>query len=146
MRIEHSVEIARPVEQVFAYTSDPENDPAWAGAKADVRRISEGPTVVGSSHRETVSFLGRRIDHTVEVADLEPDTSITWRDEHGPAPGTVVYAYEPVGEGTRFTLRLDVDLGGLLALAEPLVTRAGDQRVQADLTALKDVLESAHRS
>lgn len=145
MRIEHSVEIARPVEQVFAYTSDPENDPAWAGAKTDVRRISEGPTVTGSSHRETVSFLGRRIDHTVEVADLEPNTSITWRDEQGPAPGTVVYAYERVGDGTRFTLRLDVGLDGLLALAEPLVKRAGDQQVHDDLTALKAVLESAPR-
>jgi len=146
VRIEHSVQIARPVERVFAYTSDPENDPAWAGAKTDVRRISEGPTAVGSRHRETVTFLGRRVDHTVEVAHLEPNASITWRDEHGPAPGTIVYTYEPIGESTRFTLRLDVDLGGLLALAEPLVTRAGDQQVQADLTALKNVLESAHRS
>lgn len=141
MRVEHSVDIARPVERVFAYTSEPENDPAWARAKTQVRRLSGGPTAVGSSHRETVSFLGRRIDHTVEVVDLQPNASITWRVEHGPVPGTIAYGYEGVGDGTRFTLRLDVDLVGPLALGEPLVRRAAEQQVRADLVTLKDALE-----
>ncbi len=143
MRVEHSVDIARPVERVFAYTSDPENDPAWAGAKSQVRRLSAGPTVVGSRHRERVSFMGRRIDHSVEVVDLQPNASITWRDDDGPAPGTIVYGYRAVGDGTCFTLRLDVELGGALALAEPLVRRTADQQVQADLAALRRVLEGA---
>jgi uncharacterized membrane protein len=37
IRVEESVEISRPVEEVFSYTSNPENFPQWAATVKEVR-------------------------------------------------------------------------------------------------------------
>ena len=39
-----SIGIERPIEDVFAYVSDPRNFPAWNSAVRDVRATSAGGT------------------------------------------------------------------------------------------------------
>jgi uncharacterized protein YndB with AHSA1/START domain len=43
IRIEESVEINRPVEEVFSYATTPENFPEWVGNAIDVRKDALGP-------------------------------------------------------------------------------------------------------
>ncbi len=57
MRIEESIEINRPVENVFAYVSDVNHLPQWAGTTIEVKDAPEGPlhdgatfTDVGKAH------------------------------------------------------------------------------------------------
>jgi uncharacterized protein YndB with AHSA1/START domain len=55
--------INRPVEQVFAFVSDLENDPPWSGA-AEMRRTSPGPVGIGTAFRQRDRFLGRLQAHS----------------------------------------------------------------------------------
>ena len=42
MRIEESVEINRPLEEVFDYVADPENLPEWSGIVLEVQKEGRG--------------------------------------------------------------------------------------------------------
>ena len=52
-RFEASVRIQRPVEEVFAYVSDPENFPHWNSAVRTVRPTSASRDAVGSTYTIT---------------------------------------------------------------------------------------------
>ncbi len=47
---ETTVEIARPVEEVFAFVADQTHAPQWQAGLHEVRRLTEGPVGVGTEH------------------------------------------------------------------------------------------------
>ncbi len=71
IEIEKSAVINRPVEEVFAYVTDVENEPQWISEVAEVRKTSDGPMGVGSTYDNIVHFLGRRIVDPHEVIQYE---------------------------------------------------------------------------
>ena len=73
IRVEESVEISRPVEEVFSYTSNPENFPQWAATVKEVRRHAPGPGPLreGGRFTATQKALGRRFEAPFEIIDYE---------------------------------------------------------------------------
>ena len=143
IRQEHSVVIERPVEEVFAFATDPNNDPLWQSTSLETEQTSEGPVDVGTTFRNTSKFLGRRIDSTYEVTENDPPHKQCVRITSGPIPGSGCYLFEPAdGGSTRFTQIFEAEIGGFFRLAEPLVGRALRRQMQADMATLKDLLES----
>ncbi len=143
IREEHSVVIDRPVEEVFAFATDPNNDPLWQSTSLETEQTSEGPLDVGATLRNTSKFLGRRIESTLEVTENEPPHKQCIRITSGPIPGSGCYLFEPAdGVSTRFTQIFEAEVGGFFRLAEPLVGRALRRQMQADMETLKDLLES----
>ena len=71
-RFNQSVVINQPVERVFAFVSDFENDPPWSGVTG-VRRTSAGPLGVGTTFQLTRRLLGRCLDVILEVTRYLPD-------------------------------------------------------------------------
>ena len=58
---ETTVEIARPVEEVFDYVADQTHAPQWQAGLHEVRRLTVGPVGVGSEHEFVRTFAGRRV-------------------------------------------------------------------------------------
>ncbi len=48
VRIEESVQIERPVAEVFAYVSDPTHLPEWTAVVTDVRTDTPSPSAAGT--------------------------------------------------------------------------------------------------
>ncbi len=65
--LRQSVVVRRPLEEVFAYLADPENDPQWSSVAGTMRLTSGRPVRVGSTVRQQRRFLGRRLDFALEV-------------------------------------------------------------------------------
>ncbi len=65
-RLECSVTIDRPVEEVFAFLSNYENDPKWSSATVEGKKTSEGPIGVGTTWRSVSKVLGRRTEVELE--------------------------------------------------------------------------------
>ena len=147
VREEHSVVIERPVQEVFAFSADPNNDALWLSSTLETEQTSEGPMGVGATFRNTTKFLGRRFDTTYEVTESEPPHKRCFRVTSGPVPGEVCYVFEP-GEGgsTRFTQNFEAEVGGFFRLAEPLVARAIRRQMEADMATLKDLLEAGDKN
>ena len=142
-REEHSVVINRPIEEVFDYVTDENNDALWQGSTLETEQISEGAVGVGTTYRSVSKFLGRRIETTLEVTEHDPPRKQCIRATSGPIPAVGCYLLEPAdGASTRFTQNLEAEVGGFFRLAEPLVARAFRRQLEADMATLKDLLEA----
>ncbi len=64
MKIETSVVINRPIEDVFNYSTDPGNTPEWQTGLLESRLTSAGPIGVGSTIRDVRMFMGRQAAST----------------------------------------------------------------------------------
>jgi len=104
--VEISTEIDAPPEIVFRYLTDPERFSRWLGAKVELDPRPGGAVRLHFEAYETVV--------TGEIRELVPARrfAMTWGVESGSKsegmpPGTteVVISLEPIGEGTRVTLR-----------------------------------------
>ncbi len=135
---EASIVINRPVEDVFEFTSNYENDLLWGNAVAEAERTSEGPPRVGSTGRLVMAYLGWRFESTLEVTQYELNRLLAIKSTSGKVPYSASWAYEPVEGGTKFTYRLEVESGlfGVFGLYA--------REMKADLERLKTLLESEH--
>lgn len=141
-RVETSVVIERPVEEVFEFVTNPQNEALWSSTVIEQKQTSEGPMGVGATVRSTVKFLGRRFDTTFEVTEHEFNRKNCIRTVSGPIPATGCRTVEPVEGGTRLTQTTEAEIGGFFKLAEPIVVRAGKRQWESDLATLKDLLEA----
>jgi uncharacterized membrane protein len=141
VRLEHSLVIDRPVDEVFAFVADPDNLPRWQSGLLEVTRLS-GDGGVGSRHREVRSTLGRRIEQVLEVTALTPNERLDLEVVEGPMHLSVGHAFEAAGDGTRITVVGEGEPGPLFALAGPLVARAVKKQSQSDFARLRKVLEA----
>lgn len=146
-RVEEEIIIQRPPEDVFAFTTAPENDRLWSSTAVERRVESDGPIQVGTRIKAVDKFLGRRIESTFEVTEHEPNRRSAIKFVSGPVRAEGTYTFEPASGGTRFrwTLQAPPGLGGLYLgrVTDPLVTRIFRRRLQRDLRRLKEVMEGA---
>jgi uncharacterized protein YndB with AHSA1/START domain len=127
---EHSITVARPIEEVFAFLADAENDPRWRGAVLDIARVEgEG---VGARYRQGVKGpMGRRVPADFEITEYAPPRAIGFRGTAGPVRPEGRYELEPVDGGTRVRFSLAFQPRGFAKLMTPGIARAMRGEVQA---------------
>ncbi len=110
-----TIRIARAPDQVFAFFTDPANDPSW---RPHVKEISaDGPARVGARIHQVVEGPGGRgIAADVEVTAYEPSTRYAFKVVAGPARPVGEFRFSPSGDGTEVTFSLNAELGGLKGL------------------------------
>ena len=67
IEVEHTLEIARPVEEVFAYLTDVARLPEWQSSAESAEL--EGELREGARIKEVRAFMGRRATSTLEVSE-----------------------------------------------------------------------------
>ena len=141
-RVEHSVVIDRPVEDVWSFMADPENDSQWVSGVVESAKTSEGPMGLGATLKIVRNFLGRRIEADLELTEWEPNKRSAIRSTSGPISVAGTRTFEAVEGGTRVTDEVEADLRGFFRLAEPLVERTAQRQIESDYESLKGILES----
>ena len=143
LHAEESVEINRPVEEVFAYVSTVESQPEWATPPIEVRKDTPGPPKEGDTFTGVAKFLGRRFETPYRITSIESNRQFSYHATGGPVPDQRwTFACEEVSRGTRLTMVVEGEPGGFFRLAEPIVARALRRELRGNLETLKDVLES----
>ena len=135
------IEILRPREEVSAYAADPGNATAWYKNIKAVEWQTSPPTVVGSRIRFHAEFLGRALDYTYEIRELEPGSRFVMATSQGPFPMETTYVWDDVPNGTRMMLRNRGEPSGFAAMAAPVMAAAMRRANQSDLRRLKAILE-----
>ncbi len=141
MKLSTSLVIERPVKDVFAFVSNRENDPQWESQTVEVRKTSEGPIGVGTTWRQVAQILGQRLVGEIVFAEYEENRKITTKSQSGSIPVEARLLFEPVPAGTRLDVTIEVQLGGLLGMAEPFVARTFKKQMESSFTRLKTLLE-----
>ncbi len=139
---EHSVVIERPLEEVWAFLHDPDNDSRWQPSLSESRQLSDGPMEVGTQLVEVRHFLGRRLETVYEVTEYDPPRRSAVRSTSGPIPVSGSYVLDPADGGTRFTARIETDASGFFKLAEPIFGRFVRREMESNFGHLKDVVEA----
>ena len=132
--------VRRPLEEVFAFVADFENEPAWKpGLVHEVKRLSPTGPGVGTTYREVLSSGGERVALTFEVNAYEPNRRVGFIAS---GSGTVgVYEVEPVAEGTKLTFTVRPRRRGLARVLAPLRAYQARKRLDAELEGLRRLLE-----
>jgi uncharacterized membrane protein len=136
------IEIRRPRDEVSAFAADPANAPAWYKNIKAIEWRTSPPAVVGSRIRFRAQFLGRALDYTYEVRELQPGRRFVMATAQGPFPMETTYTWEDAPDGaTKMTLRNRGEPSGFAAVTAPIMTRAMRKANDADLRRLKELLE-----
>jgi hypothetical protein len=133
--------IHRPRGEVAAFMFDPANDLRWTGGITSSRpdrpgRLQQGATVVRSA-----KFLGRSFDYGYLVTSHEPDRLVEMRVER-PFPMVVRYELDDDQDGTSVAIHAVGTPGRFFGWATPLMTRQVRRSITADLTRLRNCIET----
>jgi uncharacterized membrane protein len=141
-KIERSIVIGRPVDDVWEFVHDVANDRLWQTTLVESEQLTDGPMGVGTRVREVRHFLGLKVELAWEVTEFEPSRRSAIKGVSGPVPLSGGYLLEPLDAGTRFTVSGELDAHGLFKLAEPVFARITARELEANLGHLKDLLEA----
>lgn len=136
------IEIERPRGEVSAFAADPTNATAWYKNIRAIEWETPPPAAVGSRIRFSARFLGRALEYTYEIREIEPGRRFVMATAQGPFPMETTYTWEDApGGATRMTLRNRGEPSGFASVAASVMTRAMRKANEADLQRLKSLLE-----
>src|SRR5262249_13770409 len=143
IKIERTVVIQRPIDEVFRFVHDPRNDATWQTTLIEATQLEEGPLGVGATIRERRRFLGVQLEMTRQITEYEPPTRSAFKMVAGGAPLSGVYRFEDIGGATRLTTTEEVEAKGFFKMAEPIFASMVGRELDASLGHLKELLEFA---
>jgi uncharacterized membrane protein len=143
IRVDLTVQVNRPVEDVFAYITDPANLGAWQTNLVSVTKETQGPVRSGTRFREVRRApFGRTVEAIVEVSGFEENRRFDLRIVSGPLPIDGRNEFSAVDGATRIEFVAEGELRGPLRLVGPVLGRLLHRQFDGDYARLKDALES----
>lgn len=141
--VQTEIVIDQPLDRVASYASDPLNAPDWY-SNIDLVEWRSSPSVsVGSAVAFVARFLGRRLEYTYEIVELDPGERLVMRTQQGPFPMETTYTWSAVDDrSTRMTLRNRGEPAGFARITAGAMQRAMRRANTKDLQSLKRILEA----
>jgi len=134
--------IARSVEEVAAYSSNPDNAPVWYVNIKSVEWKTPPPLTVGAKVAFVAHFLGKRLAYVYEFVEFVPGKRLVMRTSEGPFPMETSYAWDATSDGkTRMTLRNHGCPRGFSKLVAPFMSFAMRRANRKDLLRLRELME-----
>lgn len=120
-----SVEVARPVGEVFTYVTDPARFSEWQWGVVSGRMADDRPPAVGSRFTTTTRIGGTEQTSTLEITRITPPRSWSVRGVDGPVRVVASFTVEPLDGGAlaRVTIALDFEGHGPGRVLVPLAVR-----------------------
>ena len=135
--------IDRPIHEVFAFVSMPTNLPRWQAGIKEVKQTSSGPLGVGATFQNSGEILGRRLEGLMEITEYEPDTKFGFKGVNGPMTVQVAFTFKTVGTGTKLSLSIHAEPGGVFKLAEGALVKQMRTQFEGNLDKLKALMEKS---
>lgn len=142
--VEDSIVINREPKEVWDFATDLDNVEVVDSSQSDVRKLTDGPTDVGTRISGVSRVLGRKIPYVTECTAMEAPRHVHWEAIESPVHFTLDYRYEAVDGGTRMTARVESEsgLGGFFGkFTDALVARTYAKQMRANLETAKELLE-----
>jgi uncharacterized protein YndB with AHSA1/START domain len=144
-KFETTVLIERPIEEVFAFLADGENDPKFSPRVLEIAKTTEGPPGVGTVYASTVKDAGLKTKREFKLTAFEPPTRIRWTETTknlvtAPEGG---YDLAEDGAGTRLTVYNVLEGRGFGKLIAPLALRAARKGADDFGRAIKRAVEAS---
>ena len=136
-----TIEIAAPIETVFAFFTDPSKDPTWRGGVTEMR--AEGQPAVGATvHQVIAGPGGRPIGADIRITEYTVPSRYAFATIAGPVRPLGRYTFAEVPSGSLVTFELSVELRGLKKLLMGGPVQKSMDGEMAALDKAKALLES----
>ena len=140
----HSVIIDRPIDVVFKNATCLKGCVNWQASVTKTEQIGDDAAQVGLRYKHNIKFMGRAFeakpiitvyDSLHHFAHKDPDASVAYE---------TFFDFEEVPEGTRFTIRVEVEPAQsfLGRVGLPIFLNAMGRQFDSDTSMLKELLES----
>ncbi|NHN41486.1 SRPBCC family protein [Halorubellus sp. JP-L1] len=138
---EHTIEIAAPIDQVFAFNDDPKN---WLRTNPSLVSVDVGEeTDDGIWMDTTYRMLGMELDGGLTLRRVEPTEHIM-TFENGGMSGDIHFEYAETPSGTTVVQRADYEFGDRLRdrIVAPVAKRYNKRQFSQSLELTKDLVEA----
>ncbi|WP_435772021.1 SRPBCC family protein [Nocardioides sp. SYSU DS0651] len=134
--IEKTVTVDVPVRTAYDQWTQFETFPQFMEGVEEVRQLDDKHL----HWKAKIAGVAREWD--AEIVDQTPDERITWRAVDGTTnDGTVSFAPQDMGKGTRVTLRMEFEPEGIVEKTGDALNIV-DKRTEGDLERFKEFIES----
>jgi uncharacterized protein YndB with AHSA1/START domain len=142
---EASVVIDRPIDDVFAFLVDGENDPKFSGRVQKMEKATDGPPGVGTIYKSTVIDAGMTTQREFELTEVDAPTKIRWAERSknmvtAPEGG---YDLERSGNGTDVRFYNVLEGHGFGKVLQPLALRSARKGAQDFANSIKRAVEAS---
>jgi uncharacterized protein YndB with AHSA1/START domain len=141
-RIETSVVIKRPQQDVFEYLTDLRNAKEWSPEVVDVSY--DGELSEGSRGADTRRMGRKEIVMPWRVTSFEPPSQIVL-DYERPFPITARFSFTASASGTRVTCETDLHPKGWWRLLMPMMVREARKADEIQFQKVKTILEARRK-
>jgi hypothetical protein len=145
-QFEATVEIDRPIAEVFAFLAEGTNDPKFSPRVQRIEKRPAGPTAVGTVFVSTVKDAGMKTGREFKITELTENSKIRWAEQSKNIVTAVEggYDFEPVSD-TRTRVRIyNVLQGhGIGKLIAGLALRAAQKDAPAFGDRIKRAIEAS---
>jgi uncharacterized protein YndB with AHSA1/START domain len=141
---EATVVIDRPIEEVFDFLADGENDKKFSSRVLEIKNTTEGPIRVGTVFASTVKDAGIKTQREFELDVVDRPTRIRWH-EISTAPVIVPsggYDLVAEGAGTKVTLFNELEGQGFGKLIKGFALRSARKSADGMVKSIKTVIEA----
>jgi|SRR5215210_1566302 len=139
-----TVEVDRPVEEVFAFLSDGENDKRFSPRVLEMKKTTDGPPGVGTVYASTVKDAGMKTERQFEYTAFDPPNRIRWteRSKNAITVPDGGYDLEPADGGTRLSFFNEFEGHGFGKVLLPLALRGARKDADAFAGRMKEAIEA----
>jgi hypothetical protein len=144
-RFETTVVIDRPINDVFGFLANGENDPKFSPRVQEIEKTSEGPPGIGTVYASTAKDAGLTTKREFKYTEFEPPTKIRWTEISKNLVMATEGGYDlaPEGNGTRVTLFNVLEGRGIGKLITPLALRGARADAEAFGQRIKVAVEGS---
>jgi uncharacterized protein YndB with AHSA1/START domain len=144
-RFEATTVIDRPIEEVFAFLADGENDPKFSPRVLEIAKTTEGPPGVGTVYASTVKDAGVKTKREFKITEFDPPTRIRWTEVSKNAVMAPEGGYDlaPEGSGTRLTVYNVLEGHGFGKLIEGFALRSARKGADDFARSIKAAVEAS---
>ncbi len=142
LKVEESIVINHPVNEVFTYLTDARNWPYWTSSVLEAEQTSVGQMSVGTTFRGIDRIICFRVAWTSRIMEYELNRKMS----HSIVSGTRVVeqhlTFDSIESGTKFNFVYDMKTSGLPKFIEPIMLRIMRRTIKKNLRKLKLILET----
>ena len=144
-RFEATVVVDRPIDEVFAFLANGENDPKFSPRVLEIAKTTDGPPGVGTVYASTVKDAGMKTNREFKLTEFEAPTRIRWAEvsKNLVTASEGGYDLAPEGSGTRVTIHNVLEGHGLGKLLAPLALRAARKGADEFGRSIKAAVEAS---
>jgi len=131
--------IARPIEEVFDYLSDPRNEPDWLPGATAVDKTSDGPVGLGSTFVGHYARAGRV---ALELVEFERPHRVTFRAHSKIVDFDDAVELSETDGRTLLQARMHATPRSVMRVLEPLLARTLRRQFAANWDHLRRAMET----